>query len=100
MYLLALYFVDPICEMIHSDLYFTFLIIFIDASKTEEIADMRYRYAECLLDCLDLSSATSMHVWKMKEKNQHPNFQKAKHKSWSDKVKRVAGGGNNQFLLQ
>ena len=82
------------------------------------LGDIIYRYItaekfspECLLDCLDLSSEHhtlevanrvegAVYAWKLKDHKKHTN-QKAKHSSWSGKVKGlVADGDKNTYLAQ
>nr|GEV28942.1 Rop guanine nucleotide exchange factor 1 [Tanacetum cinerariifolium] len=82
------------------------------------LGDIIYRYItaekfspECLLDCLDLSSEHhtlevanrvegAVYAWKLKDHKKHTH-QKAKHSSWSGKVKGlVADGDKNTYLAQ
>ncbi|XP_021903728.1 rop guanine nucleotide exchange factor 1 isoform X2 [Carica papaya] len=82
------------------------------------LGEVIYRYitadqfsAECLLDCLDLSSEhqtleianwieAAVHVWKLKDERKHINRKKVKHK-WSGKVKGlVSDSEKNHSLAQ
>ncbi|XP_059649967.1 rop guanine nucleotide exchange factor 1-like [Cornus florida] len=81
------------------------------------LGDIIYHYItadqfspESILDCLDLSSEhqtlevanrieAAVHVWKQKDRKRCTNHLKAKHSSWSGKVKGlVAHGQKNHFL--
>ncbi|KAL8109719.1 rop guanine nucleotide exchange factor 1-like [Apium graveolens] len=66
--------------------------------------------SECLLDCLDLTSEhhalevankieAAVHVWKQKDQKKHSNYIKAKHASWSGKVKGLASDGEKNHVL-
>nr|GMD95698.1 rop guanine nucleotide exchange factor 1 [Ipomoea batatas] len=83
------------------------------------LGDVIYRYIiagnfspECLLDCLDLSSEhhtlevanrieAAIYYWRLKDRKNHSNPKKSKHKTWGGKVKGlVADIGRNHFLAE
>lgn len=97
------------------DVYYIFVFYELQSGKSC-LGDIIHRYItaeqfspECLLDFLDLSSEhhileivnrieAAIYVWRLKGQKKHPKM-KGKNKSWSGKVKVLAGDTERNLLF-